>query len=94
MLAECTCYERQCKWYVGIIQPDGTEMTETNMCGAFPDGIPDEIAYGDNKHDKELEGQTKPYVYEKDTDWDNHWDNLPQEDLDLFDEINSGGTEE
>jgi len=30
------------------------ESTEVNYCKAFPDGIPDEIAYGDNKH-------TEPY---------------------------------
>jgi len=39
--------------YLGIIQPDGKkELTERNYCRAFPDGIPDGIAYGDNKHDE------------------------------------------
>jgi len=56
MLAEPNCYKRNCKHYIGIIQPDGTEMTETNACKAFPKGIPDEIAYGDNKHKKPYPG--------------------------------------
>ena len=90
MLAPCKCYERQCKWYVGIIQPDGTEMTETNMCGAFafPDGIPNEIAYGDDKHNIPLKKQAKPYVYEKSEDWENQFDNLPMDDILKWQEIN------
>lgn len=31
-------------------QPDGTERTERVVCAAFPDRIPDEIAYGDKLH--------------------------------------------
>jgi len=54
MLMESNCFLRNCKHYAGIIQPDGTEQTETNACKAFLKGIPDEIAYGDNKH-------TNPY---------------------------------
>ena len=33
------CQERHCRWFL-----------EENKCNAFPDGIPPEIAYGDNKH--------------------------------------------
>ena len=94
MLMTSKCYERQCKYYIGIIQPDGTEMTETNMCGAFPDGIPEDIAYGDDKHDGVRKGQAKPYTYEKDKDWENHWENIPKEDMELFMSINSAGWEE
>jgi len=56
MLVEPKCFERDCKHYLGIIQPDDTEMTETNYCEAFPDGIPFEIAYGDNDHTDPFEG--------------------------------------
>ena len=54
MINEPTCYKRKCKHFIGVIQPDGTEMTETNSCAAFPKGIPQQIAYGKNDH-------TKPY---------------------------------
>lgn len=33
------CQIRQCRWFQG-----------NNKCQAFPDGIPNEIAYGDHKH--------------------------------------------
>ena len=65
MLAEPNCYKRQCKHFTGVIQPDGTEMTETNACKAFPKGIPDEIAYGDNKHSKPLPDQKNNIAYEE-----------------------------
>ena len=63
MLAVCKCYTRHCKNYSGIIQPDGTEMTETNYCKAFPDSIPDEIAYGDNDHSKPTGDQGNEIVF-------------------------------
>lgn len=50
MLATPRCYERQCRHFIGASQPDGTELTERVVCAAFPTGIPDEIAYGDNLH--------------------------------------------
>lgn len=59
------CYERKCRYYLGVSQPDGTEMTERVVCNAFPNGIPDEIAYGDNKHLKPLPDQMNDIVYEK-----------------------------
>lgn len=65
MLLEPTCFTRKCKHYIGVIQPDGTEMTETNSCKAFPEGIPSEIAYGNNKHLKPLKDQGNNIVYEK-----------------------------
>jgi hypothetical protein len=49
MIAEPECHKRNCRWYIGI-KNDGTEETERHYCAAFPDMIPDEIAYGDNKH--------------------------------------------
>ncbi len=65
MLMECNCYKRHCKHYLGIIQPDGTEMTERNYCDAFPDGIPDGIAYGDNEHNKVEYFQKNTIIFEK-----------------------------
>lgn len=65
MLAEPTCWTRQCKHYIGVIQPDGTELTETNSCIAFPDGIPAEIAYGENRHLRPLPDQGNKIVFEK-----------------------------
>ena len=50
MIQRPRCYERECKFFTGVIQPDGTELTETVACSAFPAGIPEEIAYGDNLH--------------------------------------------
>lgn len=50
MLAEPRCSERRCKHLIGVKQANGTEETEVPVCKAFPDGIPHEIAYGDNLH--------------------------------------------
>ena len=65
MLAEPKCYTRKCVYYSGVKQPDGTELTEVNYCTAFPDGIPDEIAYGANKHTEPFPGQKNKIVYRK-----------------------------
>lgn len=56
MLAEPHCFTRLCRHFRGVAQPDGTEMTERVVCKAFPDGIPDEIAYGSNPHTKPFPG--------------------------------------
>ena len=65
MLREPSCYTRGCMHYTGVIQPDGTEMTERNACKAFPEGIPDTIAYGSNKHTKVMKNQEGDYVFTK-----------------------------
>jgi len=49
MLAEPNCSKRRCKHYSGIIN-DGDETTERPACKIYPDGIPDDIAYGDIKN--------------------------------------------
>jgi len=64
MLAEPRCWTRKCKHYIGVIQPDGTELTEMNSCKAFPDHIPVEIAYGDNRHRKPLSNQGNEIIFE------------------------------
>ena len=50
MLAEPNCRKRNCKHFEGVVTDDGDESTERVVCKAFPNGIPDEIAYGDNRH--------------------------------------------
>lgn len=63
MIPEPRCYFRRCKHLRGVIG-DEEDESERPYCSAFPDGIPVEIAYGDNDH-------TKPYpgdggiLYEK-----------------------------
>lgn len=59
------CYKRKCKHYLGIIQPDNTELTEINACEAFPGGIPTEIAYGDDEHLEPWSIQDNEIVFEK-----------------------------
>lgn len=48
------CFERRCKHFLGVVWLGEDESSEEAHCRAFPKGIPDEIAYGDNDH-------TKPY---------------------------------
>lgn len=65
MLREPQCFKRRCKHFEDVNQPDGTELTEVNVCKAFPNGIPDKIAYGSNKHLKPIQGQGNEVVYAK-----------------------------
>tara|TARA_B100000315_G_C14427845_1_gene518719 strand:+ start:155 stop:361 length:207 start_codon:yes stop_codon:yes gene_type:complete len=65
MLKEPRYYTRQCVHYRGVIWLGKEESSEVNSCNAFPDGIPDEIAYGDNLHLKPLKGQGNDIVFEK-----------------------------
>ena len=66
MLDTPECYKRGCKHYQGI-KNDGEELTERPYCKAFPDGIPNEIAYGDDKHLKVRPVQKNKIIFEK---WD------------------------
>ncbi len=65
MLFPTNCGERRCKHLSGVIQPDGTEKTERWVCDAFPEKIPEDIAYGPNKHLTPLPGQDNDIVYER-----------------------------
>ena len=65
MIAEPKCFIRNCKNYIGVDQPDGTELTEKVICSAFPEGIPNGIAYGNNKHLVPYQGQTNSIVFEE-----------------------------
>ena len=55
MMQEPKCFTRNCKHFIGV-KNDGDELSERVACKAFPDGIPDSIAYGTNKHDKPVKG--------------------------------------
>jgi len=65
MLPEPKCYKRKCKYYLGVIQPDGTEVTEVNNCEAFPKGIPSNIVYGESLHTKKHPNQDNDIIFEK-----------------------------
>jgi len=64
MLEVPKCFTRKCQHYQGVKWFGEEESTERNICKAFPDGIPDEIAYRDNKHSKPLPGQKNNIVFE------------------------------
>jgi hypothetical protein len=66
MIRSCKCYDRKCKWYLGIRQPTGEESGgESHVCAAFPYAIPKEIAYGDDLHGEVREDQIGDYIYAK-----------------------------
>jgi hypothetical protein len=65
MIDEAKCFTRRCKHYIGVFQPDGTEMTERHVCAAFPERIPDEIAYGNDKHLNVRSDQKNNIVFEE-----------------------------
>jgi len=65
MIAEPNCYKRKCVHFWGVYQPEGSEVAETVNCAAFPDGIPIDIAYGDDKHKKVHPLQTNKIVFKK-----------------------------
>lgn len=48
------CFVRRCHWYGGVkdlASTTGDLMPfYIHVCPAFPNGIPEEIAYGTNKH--------------------------------------------
>ena len=56
MIQEPNCFTRGCVHFTGIAQPDETEMTERPVCESFPEGIPKEVAYGNNLHTSPFPG--------------------------------------
>jgi hypothetical protein len=56
MLDIPSCFDRDCKHFIGVKQDEDGELSERVVCKAFPDGIPDEIAYGTNLHLKPFPG--------------------------------------
>lgn len=65
MILEPNCRVRKCRYFEGLIQPDGTELFEVVVCAAFPNGIPSDIAFGRNKHTKPIFGQSNKIVFDK-----------------------------
>jgi len=65
MILEPNCSKRRCRHYIGIAQPDGTEKSERPVCEAYPEMIPNDIAYGHDKHLKVRPDQKNDIVYEK-----------------------------
>ena len=63
MLIEPKCFGRGCIFFKGVEQSDGTEMTEKNVCFAFPDGIPLEIQNGENPHIEPVDGDNGIQYY-------------------------------
>ena len=57
MISSPNCFERKCKHYIGVNNfSSEIEADERNVCAAFKNGIPFEIAYGDNLHTKPYKG--------------------------------------
>lgn len=67
MMLTPKCFTRHCIHFQGVRQPDGTESSERPVCAAFPNGIPDEIAYGSNLHKTPVPGD-RGIRYERDKD--------------------------
>ena len=55
MLEAPKCGIRECKHFQGMSEPIEGEEDGVFVCAAFPEGIPDEIVFGSNKH-------TSPYT--------------------------------
>lgn len=64
MLATPYCLKRGCKHYKGIIQPGSSELSERPVCVAYPQGIPDRIAYGKDLHLEVRPDQKNGITYE------------------------------
>lgn len=54
MMFEPKCFTRKCIHFIGVEGDE--EPNQVVVCAAFPKGIPDEIAYGDNLHIKPVKG--------------------------------------
>lgn len=49
VVEEPRCFTRKCIHFIGV-KSEGIEENERVVCKAFPNGIPDDIAYGNNLH--------------------------------------------
>lgn len=63
---EARCVTRNCRHY-GWAIIEGMDFLG-HSCPAFPKGIPDDIAYGDNPHAEVIRGQVGDTVYERGED--------------------------
>ena len=67
MLEEPRCYARKCRWFLGVGGDPDSEINEVPICAAFPQGIPAEIAYGDNLHIEPFPGDGG-FMYVRESD--------------------------
>lgn len=63
MFAEPRCYWRHCRHFQGVTGDD--EVDQVLSCPAFPQGIPERIAYGEDNHEVVAPDQVGDTVYEK-----------------------------
>lgn len=62
MLDESKCQKRKCVHYLGVKNDAkendfaNPEVGERHVCVAFPDGIPNKIAFGNDLHTKPVKG--------------------------------------
>lgn len=64
MIETTNCFNRGCKNYTGI-KNNGLEKSERAVCKAYPDEIPERIAYGDDKHLIKADDQKNNIIFEK-----------------------------
>ena len=66
MILEPQCSKRSCVHFLGVkMLEEGNEATEVPYCTAFPNGIPQDIGYGSNKHTEPYPGDNG-ILYQKD----------------------------
>ena len=59
----CYLEDRHCVHFSGF--KEDNKGNDIVYCLAFPDGIPDDIAFGENKHTTIQKGQVGEYVFEQ-----------------------------
>lgn len=64
-LQEPRCLQRNCIQFQGATWLGRTEKSEVVFCNAFPEGIPNDIAYGDNLHLAPIKKQGNTITFEK-----------------------------
>lgn len=55
-MREPNCSARKCKHFIGVKEDDRPNSPDVVICKAFPEGIPDAIAYGSNPHRSPYQG--------------------------------------
>ena len=68
MIQVPNCYKRKCIRYLGIIQPNNDESIELPNCKVYPDGIPNDIAYGNKRCDKLRTAEPDPEDFDLEED--------------------------
>ncbi len=64
-IEEAKCFNRECLHLLGIKLMEGKGLVPQYFCEAFSNGIPEEIAYGNNLHKVPFEGQKNKIVFKK-----------------------------